>query len=167
MKRFFQLVLLLALAAAGYLAWVWLFPSDETRIKRVLAGAAEAASFESSDGLISHGLSVDRLVGYFARDVEVYLDVPELGSRRIEGRDKIRELVLMTRREGSQGLKVELLDPVVRVDDNGQSAMAEATAMVKELGDRDYHVQEVRFHFKKIEDDWLISRAEPVRTFGE
>jgi hypothetical protein len=151
----------------GYLGWNWLFPGDETRIKRVLAGAAEAASIKEDQGLVGHATAVTKLIGYLSPDVEVYLDVPELGTRRIEGRDEVQSLALATRRDGSRGLKVELLDPIVRVDDDGQSAIAEATARVKEAADRDYHVQEVRFHFKKIEDDWLISRAEPVRTFGE
>ena len=46
-----------------------------------------------------------------------------------------------------------------------QSAVADLTAKAAVPGQKDFEVQEMKFVLKKINGEWLITRAETVKTF--
>ena len=61
-------------------------------------------------------------------------------------------------------LKVEFPDVSVTVAPDKLSAVADVAVKVQAAGEKDFHVQEMKFTFQKIGGDWLITRVETVRA---
>jgi hypothetical protein len=163
MKIAFRLALLVAAAALGFWLWAVLFPSPEKVVLKKIAGLATTATFSVGDGNITRAAKVANLIGFFAVDAEINLDAPGSATRTLSGRDEIRD----TARAGFSSLaalKVEFLDVSVRLGAGKMTADVNCTARVTAGDKKDFGVQEMRFHFKKVDGDWLITRAETVKT---
>ena len=63
-------------------------------------------------------------------------------------------------------LNVEFLDATVRLGADKQTADVSCTAKVNAGDRKDYGVQEMHFQWKKVDGDWLIVRAETVKTLS-
>ena len=103
------------------------------------------------------------VVGDFASDAEIVFDIAGMGARTLSGRDEIRESA-MGGFANVPSLKVQFLDATAKVGADKQTAEVNCTARVS-LGDnKDFGIQELRFQLKKMDGDWLITRAETVKT---
>ncbi len=165
MKTIFRLILLVAIAALGFWLWTILFPSPEKIIRQRLTGLARAATFGAQDSAIARGLKAQRLATFFSADAQLIFDAPGLGQRTLSGLDEIKE----TAAAGFQSmptLGVEFLDVNIRLDASLRDAEVFLTAKVTSGDTKDFGVQEMRFLFKKIDGQWLIVRAETVKTLS-
>lgn len=163
MRIVIRLVLLAALAALGWWLWTVCFPSAERVIYKKMASLADTVSFSADAGNLTRAAKASNFIGYFSVDAEIAVDTPELGAHTLSSRDDIREAG-----NGAfaalPGLKVSFLDTTVAVAADKQSAEVSCTVKVVVGGEKDYGVQEMHFQFKKIDGDWLITRAETVKT---
>lgn len=163
MKIAFRAVLLVVAAGLGVWLWTVLFPSQEKIVLKKVAGLAATATVTARDGNITRAMKTSNLISCFSTDAEIICDVPEIGIHTLTGRDEIRQVAAGGMTQLS-ALTVQFRDAVAHVAADKQSATVTCTARVS-IGDtKDFGIQEVDFHFQKIDGDWLITRAETVKT---
>ena len=165
MKIIFRLALLAAAVALGFWLWTVFFPSPEKVVRQRIASLAATATFSASDGNITRASKASNLFGYFSTDAEISLEVMGYPAATLSGRDEIREAAARGF-AGLTTLKVEFLDVSVRLGPDKQTADVSCTARVNAGDKKDFGVQEMHFHLKKVDGDWLITRAETVKTLS-
>jgi hypothetical protein len=163
MKIAFRLVALAVLGGAGFWLWTVFFPSPEKAVLKKISGLAATATISPNDGAITRAEKVSSLTGYFSPDAEIIYDVSVAGAGTLSGRDEIRE----TAAGGfanAPSLKVQLNDARARIGPDKQSAEVTCTALISAGDNKDFGIQELHLQLKKIDGDWLITRAETVKT---
>jgi hypothetical protein len=141
MQKLVRVLIAAAVIALGIWGWSILFPNPEKVIRSRLKEMAETASFEPKEGTIPRALKAQKLTGFFTPDVELVLDGQGYGARTFGGRDELQQ-VMAAEMQRLRGLKVELLDIVVTLAPDKQTAVANLTAKVTPSGERDFAVQE-------------------------
>jgi hypothetical protein len=165
MKTAFRLVLLAAAAALGFWLWTVFFPSPEKAVLKKIASLATTATFSAGDGNITRANKASNFIGFFAPDAEISYAVIGYPASTLSGRDEIRETSVRVF-TGLTALKVEFLDVSVRLGADKQTADVSCTVRVNAGDKKDYGVEEMHFHLKKVDGDWLIIRAETVKTLS-
>lgn len=167
MKRILQTVLAVAAIAAGIFLWRVLFPSDETRILKLLSGLADTASLPANEGNIGRVRRIERLSSAFTPDIVIRFT--PLGDRAFEisGRDEIQQAA-MAARGAAQSVKIDFIDiRVTEADGAAGKGTAELTAKIQAGNDRDFGIQPLRITLKKEKDfGWRISRIESFRALN-
>ncbi len=162
-KWILRLALLAALLSGGIWGWHRLFPGPEEIIKRRLAQLAQAASTSGDEGLLAKAAHVQKLTSFFTPDVEIVIDMPGQYSADITGADELTRMAAAARSMG-KSIKVELVDVSVALGPDKASAEAHMTGKATVTGDRSLQVQELKAQLRKVDGQWLISRAETVQT---
>jgi hypothetical protein len=165
MKIIIRIVLLAALAALGIWLWTVLFPRPEKVIRRRLTELARTVSSSANESDLTRLAAARGVAGFFAANVELNVDLPELGQRSSMDREEITQLALMARSRAG-GLHVKFPDINITVAPDKQSAVADLTVEAKVFGERDSVVREMKFTFRKTDGQWLITRVETVRTLA-
>jgi hypothetical protein len=159
----FRLVALAVLAGLGFWLWTVFFPSPEKVVLKKVSSLAATATVAAGDSAFSRAAKVSELISYFSTDAEITYDISGVGAGSLSGRDEIREAA-----GGGfirvSSLNVQFNDATARVAADKQSAEVSCTAKVSTGDSRDFGIQELRFEFKKIDRDWLITRVETVKT---
>jgi hypothetical protein len=163
MKTAFRLVLLAAAAGIGFWLWTILFPSPEKIVRKKISTLAAVASFDANASNITRAGKAGSAAGMFANDAQIVVDVSGAGARTLSGREEIREAALGGF-ASLPSLAVRFLDAAVTVGEDRQSAEVNCTAEVRAGDSKEFGVQEMRFQFRKIDKDWLITRVETVKT---
>ena len=165
MKIAIRLGGLAVVAGLGCWFWTLAFPAPEKVVLRKISGLASTATFSASDSNFTRAAKVANLIGFFAVDAQISFDAPGQGPRSLSGRDEIRD----ASRAGFTGLTaltVQFLDVNVSLGADRQTADVSCTARVNAGNSKDYGLQEMHFQLKKIAGDWLITRAETVKTLS-
>jgi hypothetical protein len=165
MRRGAGWFILVGVFVLGWLAWRWLFPADDVVIRKVVQEAAAAASWESGAGNLSRLAAASRLVGLCVPEVEVLLETRGEASRRLQGRDDVRQAILAVRTQAAW-LQLSVDEVEVKVDEAGESARVLLAVTVRAEGFTEPLLQDYKLAMRKVEGEWLIARAEPVRGFG-
>jgi hypothetical protein len=165
MKIVFRIVLLAALAALGVWLWTVLFPHPEKVIHRRLTELARTVSSSSNESDLTRLAAARSMAGFFSTNVEMNVDLPELGQHRSMDREEITRVALMARSRAG-GLQVKFPDINITVAPDKQSAVADLTVEARVSGERDPIVREMKFTLQKTEGQWLITRVETVRTLS-
>ncbi len=163
MKIALRIVLLAVLGAVGFWLWTVLFPGPEKICLKKMAALASTATFSAEASNITRAGKASSVVSMFSLDAQIDFDAGSSGRRTISGREEIRELALAGF-GGLPSLDADFLDATAKAGADKQSAEVSCTAKIQLGGQKDYWVQEMRFQFKKIEGEWLITRAETVKT---
>ena len=165
MKTFLRILLLAALGGLGFWLWMILFPSPEKVVLKKIASLAATATFSADASNITRAGKAGKLIGFFAVDAQIIFDAPGQTARTLSGRDEIRAAALAGF-GGMPALQVRFLDVSVRIGADRQTADVSCTARAN-AGDRqDFGVQEMHFQLKQLDGDWLITRAETVKTLS-
>ena len=164
MKIVLRLVLLAVVVAAGIWLWTVLFPGPEKVIRHRLAEIARLASFKADQNPLAALGGAQQLAGYCSPGLQVKLAAPANLEHTFESREEIAQLDLAVRSALGGALKIEFLDVLVDVAPDQQSAEADLTARFQSSGD--LNVQEIKFTLKKVDGQWLVTRAETIRTFN-
>jgi hypothetical protein len=157
--------LCLLAAAGGLVFWLWtiLFPSPENIVLKKMSTLAATASFDAGASTIVRAGKASSVVAMFADDAQIIVDVSGVGPRTLSGREEIREAV-MGGFASLRALNVRFLDASPKIGVDKRSAEVTCTAEVHSGESKDFGVQELRFGFRKMDRDWLISRVETVKT---
>jgi len=149
----------------GLVFWLWtiLFPNPEKVVLGRMSSLAAMATVSAGDGAITRATKASNFIGYFSTDAVINYDVPGLGARALTGRDEIRETAAGGFASVTS-LKVQFQDATARVNPDQQSAEVSCTVRVSTGDSKDFGIQELRFQLRKIDGDWLITRAETVKT---
>ena len=162
MKIIIRIVLLAALAALGIWLWTVLFPRPEKVIRRRLTELARTVSTSANESDLARLAAARGVAGFFAANVELNVDLPELGQRTMD-REEITQLALMGRSRAG-GVQVKFPDINITVAPDKQSAVADLTVEANVSGEHDSIVREMKFTLRKTDGQWLITRVETVRT---
>ena len=162
MKNLLRLILLALLIAVGFWVWNILFPNPQKIIRHRLNKLAQLASFAPNEGNFSRIASVEKMGTYFTDNAEVTVDIPG-ESHTLNGRAELVQAAAAAR-ASVNGVSAELVDIVIDMGSNDQSAMVDLTLKAKVGGEKDAIILELNFTFKKIKGDWLISRVATVQT---
>ena len=163
MKIVMRLVLFAAVAGMGFWLWTVLFPSPEKIVLRKVSNLAAVATVSANDGNITRATKVSNLISYFSEDAEIVFAVPEAGAHTLSGRDEIRQAAAAGFTQLSS-LKVQFFDAGAHVSPDKLSAEVTCTARVNAGDSKEFGIQELRFQFKKLDNDWRITRVETVKT---
>jgi hypothetical protein len=163
MKILGRLVLLAAAVALGVWLWTIFFPAPEKVIRHRLEKLAADASFTSEQGNFSRLAGGENVAGFFSTNVEINLNVPGHEQVAFASRAEITQAALLAR-ERLKALSVKFPDVNVTLAPDKKSAVADVTVDAAVSGERDAIVQELKITFQKMEDGWLITRLETVRT---
>jgi hypothetical protein len=166
MKIVFRIVLLAALAALGIWLWTVLFPSPEKVIRQRLTELARTVSSSPNESDLSRLAAAHSVAGFFSTNVELNVDLPELGRRNSMDREEITQAALMGRSRAG-GLRVKFPDINITVAPDQQSAGVDLTVEANISGERDSIVREMKFTLQKTGGQWLITRIETVRTLSQ
>jgi hypothetical protein len=151
------------LAGLGFWTYRILFPGPEQIIRKYLSEIARLASVKPNEGALTRLANSQKLTSFCTSDVQIALEVPGRSTQTLNGRDELLQAALATR-SFMTNLKVKFLDVSVMVAEDGQSAITHLTAEANLPGENVPEVQELKILFRKIEGNWLITRAETVRT---
>jgi hypothetical protein len=156
-------VVLAVLVVAGVWGWRILFPSPEQAIRKRLIEIARVASFSGNEGALTKLSKVQKLSTFCTSDVQITVEVPGRSAQSLNGREEVLQAAAGVR-SVMGSLKVEFLDTTVTVQPGQPIAFAHLTLKCNVSGEPDFLVQELKLTFKKTNGDWLISRAETVKT---
>ncbi|HEV7923914.1 MAG TPA: hypothetical protein VGR14_01060 [Verrucomicrobiae bacterium] len=158
-----RVILLIVVAALVAWAWVALHPGPERLIRRRLDKLAHVASFGPNQGYLSKLAGAQSLADFCATNIDVNVDVPGRQELRLAGREDVQQAALALRASVA-GLAVTFPDVTIVVNADKESAVADLTVQARVAGEHDMIVQEVKLTMQKIEGQWLIVKAETVRT---
>ncbi len=160
-----KLILVIILAALGFIGWRFLADSPEEIVRKRLKAVAETASFTAEESPLSRLANAQKLSGFCTLDVEVTVDTPRGDQRTITGRDEILQAAGGVR-SALKGLLIEFLDMEVALGPDKVSAVVNLTARASIPNDRDDYIQELKLTLRKVDGEWLISKVETVKTFS-
>lgn len=163
MKIVIRLVLFAVVLALGVWLWTILFPSPEKLIRQRLAEVARLASFAPNEGLLPRAANIQKLASQFDSEVAITVDWRRGTQQIVADRDELTQLALAIR-SNLRSLKVQLLDLNVILAADKESAVVELTARASAPEEPDFLIQEMKFTLKKVDNVWLISKIETVRT---
>jgi hypothetical protein len=165
MKIVFRIVLFVALAALGIWLWTVLFPSPEKVIRQRLMELARTASFSANGSDLARLAAARSLAGFFSTNVELNVELPQLGQLSSMDREEITQFALVVNSRAG-GLQVKFPDINITVAPGKRSAMVDLTVTATVAGEPNSIVQEMKVTLHKIDGQWLITRVETVRTIS-
>ena len=157
--RFVVLLLLIALAGAGWLWW----PTDTKRITRMLNELAADASFRPGEGNLSRLAKVQAIANRFTPDATIRFETLGVSEREVTGHDEIRAAVAISQNL-AQGLEVKIFDQDITFGAVPGNARVNLTATATSGKQEAFNAQEFLFQLVKREGKWLIKSVETVKT---
>ena len=151
--------------AAGVWLWTVLFPSPEKVIRQRLLALARTVSTSTDESDLARLAAARNVAGYFSTQVELNVQLPEIGQRSSIDREEITQAVLVARAR-TGGVQVKFPDLNITVAPDRQSAVADVTVEARVAGQSDTILQEMKFTLHKTDGQWLITRVETVRVLS-
>ncbi len=167
MRRGPRIVLFLFALVASVMLWKWAFPSDESRIRKLLVGLAETATFPAGEGVIGRARRIDRLTSAFTPEISIRFAPPNDNVIELSGRDQVQQAA-MAAGGAAKSLRIDFIDiKVESVDGAAGVADAVLTAKIQAGTDRDFGIQPLRIALRKDKDfGWRIHRIESFRALN-
>ncbi len=165
MKRIVLVVALVSCALLGTWLFQVLFPGDERLIRRLIAQVAETASIKPNEHPLVKLSAANKLGNCFSDHAVISYDAAGWDSRTINGREELVQIAVAAR-ANLQDANIRLLDVYLQIDPGKQSASANVVASATINGGKEPLIQEFRITLKKFDGDWLITRADSVKTLG-
>jgi hypothetical protein len=162
MKWVVRLLLLAGAIALGYWAWTVAFPDPRKVVRRRLEKLAQAASFSANEGQITKLANIQKLGGFFSEQVVVNVETTGTDKYAVNNRDELMQGIQAARMSLSSA-QAKFVDPKIEMTSGDQEAIIGVVLTVDVGGDKDTVVDGLKIDMKKIDGDWLITRAESVQ----
>ena len=159
MKIVSRLILGVVGIAVAFWLWTVLFPSPQRVIQKRLNQLAKTATFDPKEGAISKAIKIDKLGGFFASQIELKVNIPGLHPDAITTREELKQAA-MAAVSAARGITTEFVDIKIELNPDKQGAYVDLTLNGKAGGEADPIVQQLKFHLKKIDGEWLITRVQ-------
>lgn len=158
MKRVTQILVLATAVALGFWLYRVMFPDDADVIRKQLAGMAEVASFDASEGQIAKVSNAGKLANYFTIDAEISMKPWGYRQVTVNGRTEIRRTALGARSAvSSLAVSVDRID--VTVAEDRDTAQVDLSLSVRSSRQDQSWNEGMDVQMKRIEGDWLIFRV--------
>lgn len=162
MRTIRPIITVLALAAIAFGIYYFFFPPPEKVIRKRMTKLAEAISAKPQ-GNIATVANVNRIGSYFHPNVSITVEGFGRDVGSVQGRGELQQMALAARqRVGS--VTVEFYNVQVQAGPEKTNATVTATALVKINDDANPAMQEMKFEFSKVDRDWLILSAVPLKS---
>jgi len=147
---------LAVLTFLGWKALVFLFPSDEMRIRKQLNRLESLISYTPNTHPLVHLSAAGGILEMFTQNAELNIQT-DSSTWNIHGRNEIKTSVLSSRQQESAGMLVRITDPVFEFGKGG-SISTLATVTARWESNPDIMVRILEFKWVKGErNQWLIS----------
>lgn len=148
-------VIAVAVAVVLYLAWGWLVPSPEDRVRAAVHALAETLSSDARDP-IGQVAALGRLRAQLTDGVVVATG----RGAEIRGRDAVAGLWQRVRASG-ESVRVRVIDLTVVVADDGASATADGVAelTLERGGVPERELREAQARFVDADGEWRLESA--------
>ena len=163
MKWLTRLILLAGAIALGVWGWSYFFPSPQKVIEGDLLKLARQASFTGPEGNFKKLAAMERIRSLLAENIHVVLGISEAHEQTFDNREELLRAALAAR-SAVKGLQAEFSQINVIVNADHQTAVALLTLKATIVDEADPIVAELKFTLKKDNNDWLITRIEPVKA---
>jgi len=159
LKIFKWIIILAGLGFLGWKALVFLFPSDEIRIRKKLNRLESLVSYTPNTSPLVHLAAAGGILEMFTQNAELNIQT-DSSTWNIHGRNEIKTSVLSSRQQERSGMQVSITDPVFEFEKRG-SISTLATVTAKWESNPDTMVRILEFKWVKGESNqWLISSIE-------
>ncbi len=112
----------------GWKALVFLFPSDEMRIRKKLGRLESLVSYTPNTPPLVHLASAGGILEMFTHNAGLNIKT-DSSTWNIHGRNEIKTYVLSSRQQQRAGMQVRITDPVFEFGEGGSiSTLATVTA---------------------------------------
>jgi hypothetical protein len=159
-RRLILAVVLLGAAMAGLRLCV---PSDEQRVRRLLADLAKEASTPARGKTFAHLAAANRVADFFAPEFQINITASGVPDLAISDRGELVQTVLAAKAR-QESVSVEFLDPRM-IELAARAAVVEATAKAQVASEREPFVAMLRFALVKLDGRWRVQKIESLRTF--
>jgi hypothetical protein len=156
LKLFSRIIIFLCVAFFGWKTFLFLFPSDETRIRNKLTRLESLVSYAPNTSPLAHLASAGGILEMFTQDAQLNIRT-DSNTWNMSGRNEIKTSLLSSRQQEPSGLKISITDPVFEFDSNGSiKTLVTVTAVIGSNPDPMVRIME--FQWTKGErSQWLIS----------
>lgn len=156
-----RVAVLVGILAAVLVAWRFLFPGDEHRIRGRIEELERAVNTRSGEGAGRLADAV-RLLSFFTEDVLIEPGTP---YQPIRGRQALVAVLGRASEPGGFELAFEDVSVDVRSAENAAARLtATLTWTNARTGDRTFDAREVEVDMRKIGGEWTIAGARAVET---
>ncbi len=140
----------------GWKALVFLFPSDEMRIRKKLGRLESLVSYTPNTPPLVHLASAGGILEMFTQNAGLNIKT-DSSTWNIHGRNEIKTYVLSSRQQERAGMQVRITDPVFEFGEGGSiSTLATVTARWESNADIMVRIMEFKW-VKGERNQWLIS----------
>ena len=161
MKKAFGILAMAAALSGAWWIWGWLHPPPEKVIRRQM----EKLSFNLSSraqGNIALTAAVNRVLSVFSSDIYINGEgVPRVGES-ISGKTELQQAIFAAKRQLEGDFTFEEVHVTVGPEET--NAVVTFSAVARLSGQTEPYSADLKAHFQKIDDDWLISRIEAINA---
>ena len=162
MKRALQIVLILALCAAGFFLWTWTHPSPEKAIQKQMEKLAETLVAKPGEGNFARVAAINKTLSFFTPDIHINGEGIAQVNESITGKTELQQ-ALFAARSRLDGA-ITFLEVHVIVGPEATNARVNFRAVARLSGQNEPYSQDLKAEFAKVDGDWLISRVDPIGT---
>jgi hypothetical protein len=163
MVKLKAVVLGFCMLAAGLVAFMIFFQSDEAKIKKQFKALASTLSLDAGESKFEAGAKARKIAMMLADPCVVNIPTYDI-TRTISRSDA--QTYIMASRSAYSSLSVDFHDISIIFPEKGRLAEVTATVYVKTAakggGPLEKNVSEVRFELKAVEDSWLFAGINEV-----
>lgn len=154
-----------ALVVVGALGWLLaqaFFPSDKSRIQKLLTKLERRANYPPTESALVRIARINQLAGMFDTNCVVIIDGLDQGGVTLTGRDDLLQRALAL---GGAGGVVSVTFPqtAVTLQGGNTQASAEVAATVRVGSRGPDSLVLLRLGFEKLAGDWLITKVETIK----
>ena len=162
MKLFWTLILVGLVGTVGCFGYLWLFPSEESQIRKRMEELSATVSLNAQAGNIRRGLMMESFPRYFTGKYEIKVSYKG-SSRTMSGRpDMANAARYLAGLQG--GIKVEFHDLTLTVDAEKKTAKGALTMTMMQLDTQTLTAQQFQIELVKEDGKWLVDKAKSVQS---
>jgi len=147
----------MVLAFVGWKAFLFLFPSDETRIQKKLNRLASLVSYSPGTSPLAHLASAGGILEMFTADANLHIRA-DSRTWNLTGRDEIKTAVLSARQQQPGGMEISITDPLFEKPE-AERIVTVVTVTVRQGDGLEPMVRILELHWRLGErSQWLIEK---------
>jgi hypothetical protein len=161
-KRLLQIILVLAVAAAGYFLWVWTHPTPEKAIHKQMEKLSETLVAKPGEGNIARIAGINRTLSFFTPDININGEGIAQINQSIQGQTELQQALFAARSRLDGAITFGDINIIVGPEQT--NARVNFNAVARLSGQTEPYTQDLKAEFVKVDGKWLIARVDPIAT---
>jgi len=161
-KRLLQIIILLALAAAGYFLWTWTHPSPEKAVRKQMEKLAETLTGKPGEGNFARVAGLNKTLSFFTPNIYINGEgIPQV-NESIQGQTELQQAIFAARSRLDGAITFHEIHVIVGAESTNARVNFHAVARLS--GQTEPYSQDLKAEFVKTDGKWLISRVDPIAS---